>query len=54
MEEYTLEDLANHLHFEGIKGVQPVIMDYDWEDEDARCEGAVRVTVWLKRKENND
>lgn len=51
--EYTLNDIIWHLADDGIDGVTHTILDYDW-DEDVRCEGAARITVWLKREDNND
>lgn len=53
MTNYTLEDIVNHLHVEGIRGVQPVITDYDWHEDDVRGEDYARVTIWLKREDTN-
>lgn len=51
---YTLEDIVNHLHSEGIKGAQSVITDYDWDEDSVRASDAARVTIWLKREATND
>lgn len=51
---YTLEDVINHLSIDGIDGVQPVITQYDWNTDDVRVEGAVRVTIWLKRNDETE
>lgn len=51
---FDLNDIIEHLNDDGISGVTTDIIDYDWNDDDVRCEGAARVTIWLKREVTND
>lgn len=53
---FSLDDIVEQLEDEGVTGIVPEIVDYDWDEENINPNGAARVTIWLKREvfPNND